>query len=291
VVSGIHNPAGLIAALFVCSAVAFTLLPLNYAWAVVFLTPTVIVLISAAAPGGWSVTADRVLNTLLGAAIALVVGFLLWPKAERRAFPDALSSALLAVRSHLDGVLDAYLGAPASHQGQSIAAAHQQAGLAIDNTQAGFQRLLGGGRIRHAAQLSTLWSITDASADLFLETSALENHLDLEHGTVAPAPLDDVRRLCDQTLSELADALAHCRSVQAGQFPLDELHTAVTAIRRIIDQARDQRRTELDAGTTGLTVAALHVRYFGSVSTALDHTVAAIDNLETSIDDLAGARP
>jgi len=287
IVSQIHSPVGLIAALFVCSAVAFTLLPLNYAWAVVFLTPTVIVLISAAAPGGWSVTADRVLNTLLGAAIALVVGFLLWPKAERRAFPDALAAALLAVRGHLDRVLDAYLGAPPDHQVQSIAVAHQQAGLAIDNTQAGFQRLLGGGRIRHVAQISTLWSITDASRYLLLETSALENHLDLEHGARAPAAVDDVRRLCDQMLAELADALAHRRPVRSGQFPIEQLHAAVTAIQQATDQARDQRRSELSAGTTGLTQAALHVRYFGSVSTALDHIAAALDNLERTVDDMA----
>jgi uncharacterized membrane protein YccC len=291
VVSGIHNPAGLIAALFVCSAVAFTLLPLNYGWAVVFLTPTVIVLISAAEPGGWSVTFDRVLNTLLGAAIALVVGFLLWPKAERRAFPDALAAALLAVRGHLDGVLDACLGTAVEHQGQSIAAAHQQAGLAIDNTQAGFQRLLGGGGIRRVAQISTLWSITDASRSLFLETSALENQLDLEHGARAPALLDDVRRLCDQMLAELADALAHRRPVRSGQFPLEELHTAVTAIRRTTDQARDQRRSELRAGTTGLTPAALSVRYFGSVSTALDQIAAALDHLEGTVDELADHTP
>jgi uncharacterized membrane protein YccC len=287
VVSGTHSPVGLIAALFVCSAVAFTLLPLNYAWAVVFLTPTVIVLISAAAPGGWSVTADRVLNTLLGAAIALVVGFLLWPRAERRAFPDALAAALLAVRGHLDGVLDAYLGAPPDHQGPSIAVAHQQAGLAIDNAQAGFQRLVGGSRIRQVAQINTLWSITDASRYLFLETSALENHLDLEHGTVAPAPVDDVRRLCHQMLAELADALAHRRPVRSGQLPLQELHAAVNAIRRTTDQARDERRTELSAGTTDLTPAALQVRYFGSVSTALDHIAAALEHLESTVDGLA----
>ena len=291
VVSGIHGPAGLIAALFVCSAVAFSLFPLNYAWAVVFLTPTVIVLISAATPGGWSVAADRVLNTLLGAALALVVGFALWPKAERREFPDALAAALVAVRGHLDRVLDAYLGAPPLHEGQSIAAAHQQAGLAVDNAQAGFQRLLGGGRIRHVARLSTLWSMTDASRYLFLETSALENHLDLEHGARAPAPVKDVRRLCDQMLAELAEGLAHRRPVRAGQFPLEELHTAVTRIRRTTDQARDQRRSELSAGTTGLTPAALSVRYFGSVSTALDHIAAALDNLKSTVDDLAGQGP
>ncbi|HEX3564624.1 MAG TPA: FUSC family protein [Acidimicrobiales bacterium] len=291
VVSGTHSPVGLIAALFVCSAVAFALLPLNYAWAVVFLTPTVIVLISAAAPGGWSVTADRVLNTLLGAAIALVVGFLLWPTAERRAFPDALAAALLAVRGHLDRVLDAYLGPPPGHQGPSMAVAHQQAGLAVDNAQAGFQRLLGGNRIRHVAQTGTLWSITDASRYLFLETSALENHLDLDHGTQAPASVDDVRRLCDQMLAELADALGHRRPVRSGQFPLEELHTAVTAIRRTTDQARAERRSELSAGTTGLTPAALQVRYFGSVSTALDHIAAALDHLEGTVDDMAGHDP
>lgn len=291
IVSQIHNPAGLIAALFVCSAVAFTLLPLNYAWAVVFLTPTVIVLISAAAPGGWSVTADRVLNTLLGAVIALVVGFLLWPKAEGRAFPDALAAALLAVRGHLNRVLDAYLGVPPVHQVQSIVAAHQQAGLAIDNTQAGFQRLLGGGRIRHVAQISTLWSITDVGRYLFLETSALEDHLNLDHGTVAPAPVADIRRLCDQMLAALAEALAHRRPVPSDQFPLEQLHAAVTAIQRTTDRARDQRRSELRASSTGLTPAALHIRYFGSVSTALAHIATALGTLESTVDDLAAPSP
>lgn len=291
IVSQIHSPAGLITALFVCSALAFTLLPLNYAWAVVFITPTVIVLISAAAPGGWSVTADRVVNTLLGAAIALVVGFLLWPKAERRAFPDALAAALLAVRDHLDRVLDAYLGAPPDHQAQSIAVAHQQAGLAIDNAQAGFQRLLGGGRIRHVAPMTALWSITDASRYLFLETSALEDHLDLVHGTRAPAPLDDVRRLCDQMLAELADGLTHRRPVPVGHVALQELHAAVAHIRDTTDRARAQRRSELSAGTTDLTPAALTVRDFAAVSTALGAIAASLDHLAGTVDDMAGHGP
>lgn len=91
-------------------------------------------------------------------------------------------------------------------------------------------------------------------------------------------------------LAELADALAHRRPVRSGQFPLEELHTAVTAIRRTTDEARAERRSELSAATTGLTPA-LQVRYFGSVSTALDHIAAALEHLEGTVDDMAGHDP
>jgi uncharacterized membrane protein YccC len=288
VVSGVHGTVALIALLFVFSALAFSLLPLNYGLAVIFLTPTVIVLISTGAPETWGVAAHRVVNTLVGATIALAVAYVLWPGAERRSFPDTLSTAVLALRRHLDIVLAAYIEGPTRHQRGAVASAHQQAGLAVDNAQVGFQRLLGGGRPQHVEQISVLWSITDTSRWVFLETSALQDHLAVEGGSQAPGDLDAVRRHGDQMLVELARSLAAHQMVRPQEFPLDSLNQAVLDIRRSTDGAQDQRRAELATGVTELTPAALSVRDFAEVSSALERIAGWLANLRSEIDDLAG---
>ncbi len=287
VVSNVHGSVALIALLFVFSALAFSLLPLNYGLAVVFLTPTVIVLISAAGPENWEVAAHRIINTLVGAAIAIVVACVLWPRAERRSFPDTLASAVLALRRHLDVVLAAYIEGP-TYRRTAIASAHQQAGLAVDNAQVGFQRLLGGGRPHHVEQISVLWSITDTSRWVFLETSALQAHLAVEDGSKAPGALESVRRHGDQMLGELARSLDGHQMVRPHEFPLGSLNEAILAIRRSTDEARDQRRAELATGITELTPAALRVRDFAEVSSALEHIAAWLADLRSEIDHLAG---
>ncbi|MDQ1361859.1 MAG: hypothetical protein QOJ44_2236 [Acidimicrobiaceae bacterium] len=288
VVSGVHGSVASVVLLFAFSALAFSLLPLNYGLAIVFLTPTVIVLVSAGAPNNWEVAAHRVVNTLIGAAIALAVAYLLWPRAERRSFPDTLTSAVLALGGHLDVVLAAYIDGPTAQQRVAIASAHQQAGLAVDNAQVGFQRLLGGGRPHHVEQTSVLWSITDTSRWVFLETSALQEHLGVMGGSQTPGDLDAVRRHCAQMLIELAQSLAAHQMVRPHEFPLNSLNEAILAIRRSTDAAQDQRRAELATGVRELTPAALSVRDFAEVSGALEHIAAWLDNLRSDIDDLAG---
>jgi hypothetical protein len=266
VVSGVHGSVAQIVLLFVFSALAFSLLPLNYGLAVIFLTPTVIVLITTGTPENWGVAAHRVVNTLVGAAIALAVAYLLWPRAERRSFPDTLASAVVALRRHLDVVLAAYIEGPTPHPRGAIASAHQQAGLAVDNAQVGFQRLFGGGRPHHVEQVGILWSITDTSRWVFLETSSLQDHLAVVGGSQAPGDLDAARRHGDQMLVELARSLAAQQTVRPQEFPVDSLNQAVLAIRRSTDGAQDQRRAELATGVTELTPAALSVRDFAEVS-------------------------
>jgi uncharacterized membrane protein YccC len=68
--------------LLVPFAVLAGLLPLgrsrNYGLLAVFLTPLVVVLISLLRPGGWHLAGDRLLDTVVGCLIVLVVGFLPW---------------------------------------------------------------------------------------------------------------------------------------------------------------------------------------------------------------------
>ena len=82
---GIVN-AAILGLVFVFSATCVALLPLNYAAFSVFLTPTFVLLAEANA-GDWHLAGLRIINTLLGGALALVGARLLWPTPEWNRLP------------------------------------------------------------------------------------------------------------------------------------------------------------------------------------------------------------
>ena len=288
VVSNVHGSVALIALLFVFSALAFSLLPLNYGLAVVFLTPTVIVLISATGPENWEVAAHRIINTLVGTAIAIVVACVLWPRAERRSFPDTLASRRPRPPS------PSRCRPGRLHRGPDVPGAAPSRRPTNKQVWPSTMRksdsngLLGGGRPHHVEQISVLWSITDTSRWVFLETSALQAHLAVEDGSKAPGALESVRRHGDQMLGELARSLDGHQLVRPHEFPLGSLNEAIQAIRRSTDEARDQRRAELATGITELTPAAPGYESFAEVSSALEHIAAWLANLRSEVDHLAG---
>ena len=140
---GVDNSAGLIVIMFVLAMLTFSLMSLNYGLGVVFLTPMVIVLISTGQPGDWGVAGHRLLNTLIGAGLALLGGYLLWPKVDRRELGDELASALEADRVHLGAVLEHSAHISDVPSIAAIRVLHEKAGLAVANAQTAFQRLLG----------------------------------------------------------------------------------------------------------------------------------------------------
>jgi uncharacterized membrane protein YccC len=78
----------------------------NFGLFSVFQTPLVILLLDIARPGGAQLVAARLLDTLIGCAIVLVLGFLIWPRTWRAPLDEALSDAALA----LDGFVGAAFG-------------------------------------------------------------------------------------------------------------------------------------------------------------------------------------
>ncbi|WP_369252918.1 FUSC family protein [Geodermatophilus amargosae] len=91
----------------VAMAIAAGLLPwargANFGLFSVFQTPVIILLLDLAVPGGPGLVGARLADTLIGCAIVLVFGYLLWPQTWRAPLEDALRAAALA--------LDAFVGA------------------------------------------------------------------------------------------------------------------------------------------------------------------------------------
>jgi uncharacterized membrane protein YccC len=101
----------------VALAAAAALLPwgraANFGLFSVFQTPVIILLLDVALPGGPGLVGARLLDTLIGCAIVLVFGYLLWPQTWRAPLDEALRDAAHA----LDGFVEAaFTGSPAERR-------------------------------------------------------------------------------------------------------------------------------------------------------------------------------
>jgi uncharacterized membrane protein YccC len=97
----------------VAMAAAAALLPwgraANFGLFSVFQTPVIILLLDLALPGGPGLVGARLLDTLIGCAIVLVFGYLLWPQTWRAPLDEALRDATHALDEFVEA---AFTGSP-----------------------------------------------------------------------------------------------------------------------------------------------------------------------------------
>ena len=95
-------------------AVLAALLPFgrsrNYGLLATFLTPLVVVLIDLLSPAGWRLAEDRLIDTLIGCLIVLLIGFAPWPMSWYAFLPRQYAQTALDVRRYLEEALGASSG-------------------------------------------------------------------------------------------------------------------------------------------------------------------------------------
>jgi uncharacterized membrane protein YccC len=96
--SRVHDPRAVLALVFALSVVSVAVQPINYALYAALLTPTFVLLAESGAHEPGLVQA-RIVNTLLGGALALAGARLLWPMSERELFPNTAAEAIDAARA------------------------------------------------------------------------------------------------------------------------------------------------------------------------------------------------
>ncbi len=77
----------------------------NYGLLATFLTPLVVVLIDLLSPGGWRLAEDRLIDTLIGCAIVLLIGFAPWPMSWYSHLPLRYAGAALDVCRYMQEAL------------------------------------------------------------------------------------------------------------------------------------------------------------------------------------------
>jgi uncharacterized membrane protein YccC len=280
--------AGLIVTMFVLAMLTFSLISLNYGLGVVFLTPLVIVLISTGQPGDWGVAGHRVLNTLIGGGLALLGGYLLWPKVDRGELVDELAAALEADRLHLGAVLEGSVHPSDASDAPAVRTLHEKAGLAVANAQTAFQRLLGE-PARSRRQSEALWSVTDAARRTFLATSSLEGQLGQSDDTPPRPRLDRARRDADRALSELSQALRQHRAPDPSRVGKADLADAVAGVSSAAADLRARRRAERAVDPTTLTPLAFRDREMSLIAGVLELVEVLIGEVNDGVEQLRSA--
>jgi uncharacterized membrane protein YccC len=73
----------------------------NYGLFAILLTPLVVLLIDLLAPGGWQLALDRLIDTLLGCAIVLLVGYAPWPSSWQAHLPGQFATTTKVICRYL----------------------------------------------------------------------------------------------------------------------------------------------------------------------------------------------
>jgi uncharacterized membrane protein YccC len=86
----------------------------NFGLMAVFLTPLVVVLIDLLTVAGWRLALDRLLDTLLGCAIALLIGYAPWPGSWQAHLPGQFAETIRDVAAYLEEALVTSWAPPAA---------------------------------------------------------------------------------------------------------------------------------------------------------------------------------
>jgi uncharacterized membrane protein YccC len=133
----IHDPRAMLVLIPVLAITTVAVLPLNYGLYAVFLTPT-FVLLAEVGERDWGLARVRIVDTILGAGIALAGIWLLRAIPERRRFPDHVADAIAALREYLAAVVGVLGGEPPA---TPVAALRRNTGLQIIYGETSLQRL------------------------------------------------------------------------------------------------------------------------------------------------------
>jgi uncharacterized membrane protein YccC len=239
------HPAAIPVLAFVFCGICVALLPLNYAVFSVFLTPTFVLLAEAGA-GDWHLAGLRVVNTLVGGALALLGARLLWPAPEWRRLPAHAAAALRANRGHLRAALE-LIGDRGPEAGRELRAARRGVGLALMDAEESFQRLIGEHR-GGAEALEPMMTLLTFSRRLGASTGALA--LARHEAQPSAGALEPFARAAAALLDDVAGAVEEGRP-PAPPPPLlvEDTHDAPLPplLRARVDRIARQLKTLHDA--------------------------------------------
>jgi uncharacterized membrane protein YccC len=184
------------ALLLIPVAVLAALLPYgrsrNYGLMSVFLTPLVVLLIDLPDRTGWRLAEARLVDTLLGCAIVLVIGFAPWPRAWNAHLPGEFADTVSRVAEYLEQAL--VLRSPDRSR------VRRRAYRALSDLRAEFQRTLS--EPPALSRRATTWWPAVVGLEQVMDAATAAT-VAVDHGAALP-PADQVRGL-ETVLRSLAD--------------------------------------------------------------------------------------
>ena len=209
----------------------------NYGLLATFLTPLVVVLVDLLKPIGWRLAGDRLVDTLIGCAIVLVIGFAPWPMSWYAHLPGKFGQAALDVCGYMREALGASgASSAASSAGSGASPAVRERRLrstygALGDLRAEFQRTMS--EPPSISRSATAWWPAVVGLEQVLDAVTAVS-LAVSRGATAPSPAG-VQLLC-AALDAVSEAGSAGIPPPAGlELPDDETLQPVTeAVRALL---------------------------------------------------------
>jgi len=195
----------------------------NFGLFSIFLTPLVVVLIDLLARTGWTLAENRLMDTLLGCAIALLVGYAPWPMSWHAHLPGQFATAIDSVGLYAQRAL--LTGSPGRSR------LRRQTHRALSDLRTEFQRTM-----------AEPPSVSRRAAIWWPALAGLENVMDKVTATAVGTDLG-AGRPSPGGVGQLVAALAEVsRAVRAGQRPAVLPLPDEELLRPVADAVREVQR-------------------------------------------------
>jgi uncharacterized membrane protein YccC len=191
----------------------------NFGLQATFLTPLVVLLIDLLAPTGWQLALDRLLDTLLGCAVVLLVGYAPWPTSWQAHLPAQFAGTIRHVCQYTQEALvtawEGRQGTAAAPQGGNLTRQQRQVYRALSDLRAEFERTMS--EPPAISRRATAWWPAVVGLEEVVD-AVTAMAVAISHG--APAPRPEAVRQLTAALGAVADSVqadsVRADSVQAG---------------------------------------------------------------------------
>jgi uncharacterized membrane protein YccC len=199
----------------------------NFGLGATFMTPVVVLLIDLLAPAGWRLPEERLVDTLLGCAIVLLVGYASWPSSWHSYLPRQFAATLRDICPFMESALIPDPDPAARGRGSRL---RRKAYRALGDLHGEYQRAMS--EPAAVSRPASAWWPAIVALDEAAD-AATATRVAIRRGAPAPSP-DAVRQLT-AALYAVADAIDAGVPPRADELPGDEALKPVTdAVRPLL---------------------------------------------------------
>ncbi len=232
---------------------AFALLQQNYKSAAAFITISIIFVYSFINPDAFEVIQYRVIDTVIGAVIAVVANYLLFPSWEADNIKAVLTSALSTNKKYLLATQEFYKN-PAS-QKTAYQLARKEAFVAISNLNAAFQRLTQDPKSKQK-EFQVIYEIVTINQTMISATASIGSFIMSHKTTPASKEFDILIEKVSSRLQVSFDSLEHNKVEE--KISEEAAAQAQETLLKSYEQLSTKRDENIQKGNTDLDTETLH---------------------------------
>ncbi|NEV94001.1 hypothetical protein G3567_07560 [Psychroflexus sp. YR1-1] len=257
---------------------AFALIQQNYKWAAVLITISIVFVYSFINPKALEVIQYRVIDTCIGAIIAVVANYSLLPSWEVFNLKQVLIKALKANKSYLLATQDLYKNPEDNVLAYNLA--RKEAFLAISQLNAAFQRLTQDPKSKQK-EFQLIYEMVTLHQTLIAAIASIGNFITQHQTTPASVEFNMLIQRISNTLQGALDGLEQT-SIQdnIAQAKAEDAHEKLLNKYERLARARDEN---IKLGNEALDTETLHaLQEAYLISNHLGWLVSLADNLKRS---------